>query len=108
MPSSSARRIAAIDASSGCGPQPNSHPPPPMAHAPNPTLVISRPVAPSGLVRSCVLYMAPPSPVTAGFITKTRLSVLLLQSRVVVLYDTDSFVSKRREPALSMLARPAL
>ena len=46
-PSSSARWIAAIESSSSCGPQPNSQPPPPIAQAPKPTVVISRPVAPS-------------------------------------------------------------
>ena len=41
-------RIAAIDAASSCGPHPNDQPPPPAAHAPNPTTVISTPVLPSG------------------------------------------------------------
>ena len=57
-PSSRARWIAAIDSSSSCGPQPNSQPPPPIAQAPKPTRVISRPVAPSWVVLSCVRCMA--------------------------------------------------
>jgi hypothetical protein len=35
-PWSSAAWIAATDSASSCGPQPNFHPPPPMAHAPMP------------------------------------------------------------------------
>ena len=57
IPSSSARWIAAIDCSSSWGPQPNSQPPPPIAHAPKPTRVISRPVSPSCVVFSCVVCM---------------------------------------------------
>jgi hypothetical protein len=49
-PSSTARWIAAIDSSLSCGPQPNSQPPPPIAHAPKPRRVISKPVVPSVLV----------------------------------------------------------
>src|SRR2546425_5884952 len=40
--------MAAIDAASSWGPQPKAHPPPPAAQAPNPTVVISRPLFPSG------------------------------------------------------------
>ena len=49
-----ARWIAAIDSSSSCGPQPNSQPPPPIAHAPKPTRVISRPVSPNAGGREAV------------------------------------------------------
>ena len=45
-PSSSARRIDASDASSSWGPQPKDQPPPPAAHAPKPTTVISGPLSP--------------------------------------------------------------
>src|SRR5712691_5446303 len=50
IPSSSARCIAASESVSSCGPQPNAQPPPPIAHAPKPTVVISSPLEPSGRV----------------------------------------------------------
>src|SRR6266511_3584195 len=59
-PSSSARSIASIDSSSSCRPQPNSQPPPPIAQAPKPTRVISRPVFPSCVVLSCVFCITSP------------------------------------------------
>src|SRR5438034_1327275 len=49
-PSSSARCIAASESVASCGPQPNAQPPPPIAHAPKPTVVISSPLEPSGRV----------------------------------------------------------
>src|SRR5262249_3322638 len=49
-PCSIACPIAAIDAESSCGPQPKDQPPPPAAHAPNPTVVSVRPLVPRGLV----------------------------------------------------------
>src|SRR5579884_4142171 len=52
IPSSSARRIAASELASSCGPQPNDQPPPPKAQAPKPTVVISSPLVPSGRVGS--------------------------------------------------------
>src|SRR5256884_199009 len=54
MPSSSACRMAARDAVSSCGPQPNDQPPPPIAQAPKPTVVISSPLVPSGRVGKVV------------------------------------------------------
>src|SRR5689334_17611219 len=51
MPRSSAWRMAAMDASSSCGPQPKAHSPP-MAQAPKPTLVMASPLRPSGRVGS--------------------------------------------------------
>src|SRR5438132_5807690 len=52
--------MAAIEAASSCGPQPYAQPPPPIAHAPNPTVVISRSVAPSRRLSSAmrVVFMA--------------------------------------------------
>src|SRR5215472_16467023 len=50
MPNWRAWRMAARDAVSSCGPQPKDQPPPPMAQAPNPTVVISIPAAPKGRV----------------------------------------------------------
>src|SRR5437764_2960711 len=47
--------MAAIDSSSSCRPHPNSQPPPPIAHAPKPTRVICRSLAPSVAESSCVL-----------------------------------------------------
>src|SRR6266699_6410442 len=46
--------MVAIDASSSCGPQPNSQFPPPMAHVPRPSGVISKSVFPSCLVRTYI------------------------------------------------------
>src|SRR5437588_408749 len=53
-PSSSARRIAASESASSCGPQTNAQPPPPVAHAPKPTVVISSPLEPSGRVGNVI------------------------------------------------------
>src|SRR5439155_13803555 len=50
MPSSRARRIVARESASSCGPQPNAQPPPPIAQAPKPTVVILSPLLPSGPV----------------------------------------------------------
>src|SRR5207245_219040 len=57
MPSSSACRMAARDAVSSCGPQPNDQPPPPIAQAPKPTVVISSPLAPSRRVGKVVVVI---------------------------------------------------
>src|SRR5439155_24530632 len=46
--------MAASDAVSSCGPQPNAQPPPPIAQAPKPTVVISSPLVPSGRVGNVV------------------------------------------------------
>src|SRR5664280_1451423 len=54
MPDSRACRMVARDASSSCGPHPKDHPPPPMAHAPKPTLVIMTPLEPSGRLDNCI------------------------------------------------------
>src|SRR5713226_6670798 len=54
-PSSIACRIVASDSASSCGPQPNDQPPPPTAHEPNPTLVMSSPLVPSGRVASAIV-----------------------------------------------------
>jgi hypothetical protein len=54
MPRSAAWRMVAIDCSSSCGPHPNAQPPPPIAQAPKPTVVISMSVAPSRRVVSVV------------------------------------------------------
>src|SRR5438046_1163930 len=53
-PSSSARRIAASESASSCGPQPNAQPPPPIAHAPKPTVVMPSPLEPSGRVGNVI------------------------------------------------------
>ena len=49
--------IAAIDASSSCGPHENDHPPPPTAQAPNPTVVSVNPLLPNDLVGSVIASM---------------------------------------------------
>src|SRR5436190_1434993 len=54
IPSSSARCIAASESVSSCGPQPNAQSPPPIAHAPKPTVVISSPLEPSGQVGNVI------------------------------------------------------
>src|SRR3989440_12404080 len=54
IPSSSARCIAASESASSWGPQPNAQPPPPIAHAPKPTVVISSPLEPSGRVGNVI------------------------------------------------------
>ena len=54
-PHSSARRIAAMEAASSCGPQANSHWPPPAAQLPKPRTVMSR----SELPRRRVFMRAP-------------------------------------------------
>src|SRR5438034_859115 len=54
IPSSSARCIAASESVSSCGPQPNAQSPPPIAHAPKPTVVISSPLEPSGRVGNVI------------------------------------------------------
>src|SRR2546425_15080 len=54
IPSSRARRIAASESASSCGPQPYAQPPPPIAHAPKPTVVMSDPLEPSGRVRNVI------------------------------------------------------
>ena len=48
IPNSTPCRTAAMESLSSCGPQPNDHPPPPIAHVPTPTVVISMPLLPSG------------------------------------------------------------
>src|SRR4051812_20321790 len=50
MPSPTACWIAAMDSASSCGPQPPCQPPPPIAQAPRPTRVISKPVEPRSAV----------------------------------------------------------
>src|SRR5437879_13271392 len=46
--------MAATEAASSCGPQPYAQPAPPIAQAPNPTVVISRSVAPRRRVSSAM------------------------------------------------------
>src|SRR5258706_11618628 len=46
--------MVAIDASSSCGPQPNCQFPPPIAHVPRPSGVISKSVFPSCRVRTYI------------------------------------------------------
>src|SRR5579884_692121 len=50
-------RMVSSDTLSSCGPHPNDQPPPPIAHAPKPTVVISRPLEPSG--RLLIFMIAP-------------------------------------------------
>src|SRR5437899_227420 len=57
MPSSSAWRIVASEAASSCGPQLKAQPPPPMAHAPKPTLVISSPLVPRERVGNVMIFL---------------------------------------------------
>ena len=45
--------MAEIDSSSSCGPQPNAHPPPPIAQAPTPRGVRFKSLFPSCLVFIC-------------------------------------------------------
>ncbi len=66
MPRSSAWRIAASEAASSCGPQPYFQPPPPMAHAPNPTGVISSSLDPSRLRGNTVASMFTSAPGWTG------------------------------------------
>src|SRR5665647_2540999 len=56
-PRSTARWMAAIERLSSCGPQPNDQPPPPAAQEPKPTVVISRPLVPSGRVGSDIMCL---------------------------------------------------
>src|ERR1700682_2627412 len=49
--------MVASDSASSCGPQPNDQPPPPTAHEPNPTLVMSSPLVPSGRVASAIVLL---------------------------------------------------
>src|SRR5947209_15228617 len=69
MPSSSAWRIVASEAPSSCGPQLKAQPPPPMAHAPKPTLVISSPLVPRGRVGNVMI-----SPLCLGLSFKDDLT----------------------------------
>src|SRR5256885_2633987 len=48
-PNSTACRIAPMECSSSCFPHPKDHPPPPIAQAPSPTVVISIPPLPKDL-----------------------------------------------------------
>src|ERR1700716_1000860 len=57
-PRSTAWRMAAIELASSCGPQPNAQPPPPIAQAPKPTVVISRPLEPRGRVGNLATFAA--------------------------------------------------
>ena len=75
-PSSSALWIVSIEASSTCGPQPNSQPPPPIAQAPYPTRVISRPVLPSSVVLSSVPCIARSSSAVSGPIRYASFRIL--------------------------------
>src|SRR5579862_2447439 len=59
MPNFRACFIDAMDSLSSWGPQLKAHPPPPMAHAPKPTVVIWIPLDPSG--RVCKLMITPPN-----------------------------------------------
>src|SRR4029077_4875288 len=61
-PSSSAWRMVATDCTSSCGPQPNDQPPPPIAQAPKPTVVISSPLVPSERVGNVMVFSPPPLP----------------------------------------------
>src|SRR5579872_4339869 len=45
-----------MDASSSCCPQPKLQPPPPMAQVPTPTVVISSPLFPKGLLCNAIIY----------------------------------------------------
>src|ERR687887_298274 len=70
IPSSAARRIAAIDSSSSWSPQACHQPAPPIAHAPYPTRLIRMPVLPSSTVptpvRSTDVNANPADGVRAG------------------------------------------
>src|SRR5207244_9547725 len=55
--------MAASDAVSSCGPQPNDQPPPPIAQAPKPTVVISSPLVPSGRLGKVVVVIESKPPV---------------------------------------------
>src|SRR5262249_9708213 len=54
-PSAMARRIVSSDTLSSCCPHPYAPPPPPIAHAPNPTVVISSPLEPSERLLICII-----------------------------------------------------
>src|SRR5580704_7713265 len=45
-----------MDASSSCCPQPKLQPPPPIAQVPTPTVVISIPLLPKGLLCNAIIY----------------------------------------------------
>src|SRR5688500_8356959 len=65
--------MARMASSSSDGPQPKAQPPPPMAHAPNPTRVISGPALPSLSVGIDAIFSAPPGDgTTAGPRVVTR------------------------------------
>src|SRR5579864_529904 len=78
MPNSTPWRIAAIEASSSCLPQPKSHPPPPIAQVPSPTIVISIPLLPRGL-----FFNAITSPSVNASSFKRSLSPIILFRRRV-------------------------
>src|SRR3989454_7851287 len=46
--------MAGSESASPCGPQPYAQPPPPVAHAPKPTVVMSSPLEPSGRVGNVI------------------------------------------------------
>jgi hypothetical protein len=69
IPDATACRIAATDSSSSCGPHAAAQSPPPIAQAPNPTLVISMPVVPSSAV---VSDTRPPVLAVAGIFAVPR------------------------------------
>src|SRR3954466_602828 len=62
MPSPTAWWIAAVDSASSCRPQPPCQPPPPIAQAPRPTRVISKPVEPSSAVGRGISSARPGEP----------------------------------------------
>src|SRR5256886_16003882 len=66
-------RMVASDSASSCGPHPNDQPPPPPAHEPNPTVVISSPLVPSGRVASAIV--SPPG-AAASFTDRARAGAL--------------------------------
>src|SRR5437879_12279258 len=102
MPSSSAWRIVASEAPSSCGPQLKAQPPPPMAHAPKPTLVISSPLVPRGRVGNVMI-----SPLCLGLSFKDDLTAHMaplphfLSAAAVTLdrSSLDPFRLLRRHPS---------
>src|ERR1700733_1709451 len=78
-PSSTARRIEAMDFASSCGPHPYAQPPPPAAQAPKPTVLISRPDRPSCRLFNCSEAMPALRLLLLHALTMSKVSLKILR-----------------------------
>src|SRR5260370_35820995 len=109
MPSSSARRIGAMDSAWSWGP----HSPPPTAHAPTPTVVMASPLEPSERVASVMIRLSLPERSLrkqqhfAGRLTPFERGVRLGRGGERELVGDPSLQSPTPDPAQDLAGAPA-